>query len=86
MRTTDNKVFVMQSYATEVDKSLTWFTLSGLGGKLKLPSGWKFEAKKLTQDLTVDSRNADGMAHIIRDDLHNVYEGCGFDAACNYVP
>jgi hypothetical protein len=26
-----------------------------------------------------------GIPHIIRDDLHDVYEGCGFDATCNYV-
>jgi len=36
--------------------------------------------------LTVDPRNADGVAHIIRDDLHDIYEGCGFDAACNHAP
>ena len=42
--------------------------------------------KKLMKDLTIDPRNANGVAHIVRDDHHNVYEGCGFDNACNYVP
>jgi len=86
MRTADTKVYVMQSYATEVDRELTFDKLPGLGSKLKLPAGWTFEAKKLNRDLTVDPRNADGVAHIVRDELHNVYEGCGFDQACNYVP
>jgi hypothetical protein len=86
IRTPEGKAWVMQSYATEVDKDLTFARLPQLGSKLKLPSGWKFEAKLLTKALTVDPRNAQGVAHIIRDDLHNVYEGCGFDAACSYVP
>ena len=76
----------MQSYASEVDPKLSFDQLSQLGSRLKLPAGWTFEAKTLDQDLTVDPRNANGLAHIIRDELHNVYEGCGFDAACNYVP
>lgn len=86
MRTPEGKTYVMQSYATEVDKDLAFAQLPQLGGKLKLPAGWKFEAMTLTKDLTVDPRKANGTAHIVRDDLHNVYEGCGFDAACNYVP
>jgi hypothetical protein len=69
-----------------VDKDLSFDQLKDLGSKLKLPQGWKFEAKQLTKDLTVDPRNSNGVAHIVRDDLHDVYEGCGFDKACNYVP
>ncbi len=76
----------MQSYATEVDKNLTINNLPQLATKLKLPDGWAFETKTLEKDLTIDPRKAEGVAHIIRDDLHNVYEGCGFDAACDYVP
>lgn len=68
-------------------KDLTFEQLPQLGSKLKnLPKGWKFETKVLTKDLTIDPRKAKGVAHIIRDELHDVYEGCGFDAACNYVP
>jgi len=86
MRTPDNKTYVMQSYGNEVDKSLSIAQLPKLGGRLQLPAGWKFEARTLTKDLTVAPVNANGMAHIIRDDLQNVYEGCGFDRACNYIP
>jgi hypothetical protein len=87
LRAPDGKVWVMQSYASEIDPSLTIDQLPNLGGKLKsLPAGWAFQAKTLDQDLTVDPRNAGGLAHIVRDELHDVYEGCGFDAACNFVP
>jgi hypothetical protein len=43
-------------------------------------------AKMLGHDLTVDTGDADGVAHIIRDDLHNVYKGIGFDAAYDLAP
>lgn len=80
------KTWVMQSYSTEVDSELTLDQLPELRGKLKLPPGWTFEEQRLSKDLTVDPRNNYGTAHIVRDDLHNVYEGCGFDTACSYVP
>jgi hypothetical protein len=86
MRAPGGKTYVMQSYATEVDKGLTFAQLPQLGSKLTMPDGWKFETKQLTKDLTIDPRKAKGTAHIIRDNFHNVYEGCGFDAACSYVP
>lgn len=87
MRSPDKKAWVMQSYATEVDKTLTFDKLRGLAKQLKLPKGWTFEAVTLTKDLTIDPRRApDSKAHIIRDNLHNVYEGCGFDGACDFVP
>jgi hypothetical protein len=76
----------MQSYASEVAPTLSRDQLPQRGARLKLPPGWTFDVKTLDQDLIVDPRKADGVAHIIRDDLPNVYEGCGFDAACNFVP
>ncbi len=57
-----------------------------LASKLKLPDGFKFEIKTLTRDLSIDTRNANGLAHIIRDNLHDIYQGCGFDNACSYIP
>lgn len=83
----DGKTWVMQSYATEVDRSLTFDQLPQLGSKLKLPAGFRFEAKTLTKDLTINPTDVPNhTAHIMRDDLHNVYEGCGFDNACSYIP
>ncbi len=86
LRSPDGKTWVMQSYATEVDKDLSFDQLSNLASKLKLPDGFQFEVKKLTKDLTIDLRKANDVAHIIRDNLHDIYGGCGFDAACNYIP
>jgi hypothetical protein len=87
LRSPDGKTWVMQSYATEVDKDLTYDQLSQLASKLKqLPAGWKFEVKTLDKDLTIEPGKARNVAHIVRDELHDVYEGCGFDKACNYMP
>jgi hypothetical protein len=87
LRDPSGKTWVMQSYATEVEPKLTFGQLAQLVGKLKLPEGYKFEVKTLTSDLTINPTEVpDNTAHIIRDDLHNVYEGCGFDTACNYTP
>jgi len=82
----DGKTWVMLSYTTEVAPDLSLDHLSTLASKLKLPDGFKFEIKTLTRDLSIDLRNADGLAHIIRDNLHDIYQGCGFDNACNYIP
>lgn len=86
LRSPGGNTWVMQSYTTEVDAELTYEQLPELASKLNLPAGWTFEAKRLSKNLTVDPRNNYGMAHIVRDDLHNVYAGCGFDTACSYVP
>jgi hypothetical protein len=86
LRSPDGKTWVMQSYTTEVDKDLSFDQLSNLASELKLPDGFKFEVKTLTRDLTIDPRKADDVAHIIRDNLHDIYGGCGFDGACNYIP
>jgi len=87
MRTNDGKTYVMQSYATEIDPTLTIDQLPELGAKLKnMPEGWTYETKVLDRDLTIEPGKAGKVAHIIRDELHNVYEGCGFDAACSFVP
>ena len=58
-----------------------------LGAKLKLPAGWKYEVKTLDRDFTLAPPASTGyLAHAIADDLQNVYQGCGFDDACNYNP
>jgi hypothetical protein len=62
IHTTNKKTYVMQSYATEVDKNLAFDQLPKLGDKLKLPSGWSFESKTLARDLTIDPRKANGVA------------------------
>ena len=77
----------MQAYTNLVDKSLTEAGLRDLGSKLKLPAGWKYEVKTLDRDFTFAPPERTGyLAHAIVDDLQNVYQGCGFDDACSYVP
>jgi hypothetical protein len=75
----------MQSYAGEADKHLTFVRLPQLGRELKLPNGYKFEAVTLTKELTIVPLRANGVEHIVRDDLHDEYEGCGFALACDYI-
>lgn len=72
LRDPQGHVWVMQSYATEVDPALSIGQLPHLGGRLTLPKGRTFETKVLDRDLTIDPRRSGGVAHIVRDALHNV--------------
>jgi hypothetical protein len=86
LRTPEGKVWVLQVYTKAKDPTLSMETLDQLGKKIQLPEGWKFEIKVLDKDLSLQPRRADGEAYIMRDNLGNTYMGCGFDAACSYVP
>jgi hypothetical protein len=79
-------VYVMQAYTNHVEKSLDEKKLGDLGTMLKLPAGWTFKVKTLDKDLTIDPRNSKDVAHIVQDNILDTYEGCGFDATCNYTP
>ena len=86
LRTPEGKVWVLQVFTKDKDPTLSIDTLDQLGSKIQLPDGWKFERKVLDMDLSLQPRRADGSAYIMRDNLGNTYMGCGFDAACSYVP
>ncbi len=87
LRDPDGKAWIMQAYTNLVDKTLTAADLPKLGGKLKVAPGWKYEVKTLDQDLTYIPPASTGyLTHAVADDLQNVYQGCGFDDACNYIP
>lgn len=86
VRTPEGKVWVLQVYGHEVDPTLSIETMDLLGSKLKLPEGWKFEVKVLEKDLAIEPRRSGGIAHIMRDNLTNTYQACGYDDACSYVP
>ncbi len=75
--------WVMQAYSLIVDPNLTYDALASLGSKLKLPPGWKFRVKVLDEDLTI--RAVNGIAHIMQDDLENIYDLCG-GGSSNYKP
>jgi len=87
LRDPDGKTWIMQAYTNLVDKTLTAAGLPKLGSKLKLAPGWKYEVKTLDRDLTYIPPASTGyLTHAVADDLQNVYQGCGFDDACNYIP
>jgi hypothetical protein len=79
-------VYVMQSYTDHFEKGLTMEKLADLGSMLSLPAGWSYKVKVLDADLTIAPPAPEYTAHSIVDNFANVYAGCGFDAACNYVP
>jgi hypothetical protein len=79
-------VYVMQSYTNHVDKGLTMAQLPQLGHVLKLPEGWTYTTKVLDRDLIIAPPSPNYTAHTTVDNVLNVYAGCGFDTACNYIP
>jgi hypothetical protein len=66
----DGKVYIMQSYSTEV-KDLTLEKLKDLKSQLKLPKGWTYRARLLTEELNVPIPQ--GLATVIQDDFYNSY-------------
>lgn len=89
LRAPEGKVYVMQAYTTAANPTLSYDQLPQLGSKMeKLPTGWKYETKTLDKDLVFDVRKATpyGLKHLTLDEFENVYLGCGFDSACNYLP
>jgi hypothetical protein len=66
-----NQVYIMQSYSQEVDPNLKMVDLPNLGNKLKLPPGWTYRTRILTETLNLSSN---GQATITQDDLKNTYQ------------
>lgn len=67
----DGQRWVMQTFSQIVDANLTIDDLAGLGERLNLPRGWRYETRTLTEPLSVDTTNRD--AHVTQDDLANSY-------------
>ena len=70
----DGEVFVMQSFSLRLDPALGEGDLARLSTWLDLPDGWRFRAERLDEDMEVLS-NPDSLAHVLHDDLDNVYLG-----------
>jgi len=66
-------VYVMQSYAQIVDKTLTYKQLPSLASKLQLPSGWSYSTKTLQQELRLDTTST-GVAYVVNDNLADSYQ------------
>jgi hypothetical protein len=63
--------WVMQTWSQAVDTKLGLQDLPGLGRRLNLPEGWRYETRVLTERLSVDTSTQD--AHVMQDDLTNTY-------------
>jgi hypothetical protein len=61
----------MQSWSQQVDPTLEESDLSGLGERLELPDGWTFRSLTLTEELRVETVEADAV--VLQDDLRNSY-------------
>lgn len=64
--------YIMQSYSVEVDSRLDESGLKGLGSRLSLPIGWRYEVRELKSDLTVC--NTGRTAEVLQDSLKNTYQ------------
>ena len=71
LEASDGSRYVMQAYAQIVDKTLDYAALPALGGKLKLPSGWRYSSMVPEKDLVL---GAAGKATVIQDELENTYQ------------
>jgi len=67
----DGNEYVMQSYAQIVDPNLMYKDLPGLASELRLPPGWGYFTRTLTQELQL---NSNGLATVVNDDLANSYQ------------
>lgn len=67
----DDRRWVMQTYSQIVDKTLSLDDLPGLGARLRMPAGWRYETRTLSEPLTVDT--SERTAHVLQDELTNSY-------------
>lgn len=64
-------VYTLQAASQEIIKDQKPEDLDSLPEKLKLPEGWTFRARILTEDVIFEIR---GEAHIIQDEYRNTYQ------------
>ena len=67
----DGKRYAMQAYAQMIDKTLSYDDLPGLGARLKLPAGWRYETFAPAADLVLGAK---GEAIIVQDNLDDTYQ------------
>jgi hypothetical protein len=67
----DGKKYVMQTYSQQIDPKLGESDLVGLAARLKLPTGWTYSFRVLTESLRVVT--VDQPAQVLQDDLMNSY-------------
>lgn len=67
----DGKSYAMQAYSQIKDPTLTERRLNSLDQRLALPDGWRFEVRRLAQDLTLSTV---GQTTVLQDELENTYQ------------
>jgi hypothetical protein len=67
----DGTTYVMQSYSLAVDPTLTKADLPALGARLRLPDGWRYRVRQLSEEWSL---HVDGEARVVQDDLDNTYQ------------
>ncbi len=67
----DGERYAMQAYAQMIDKTLSYDDLPGLGARLKLPAGWRYETFAPAADLVLGAK---GEAVIVQDNLDDTYQ------------
>ena len=70
--TPNGAAYVMIYYALIVDPNLERKDLAGLGSRLKLHSGWKYQARALESPLDVATKNKEAV--MLQDELQNSYQ------------
>jgi len=63
--------WVMQTWSQVVDPNLSRADLPKLGERLKLPDGWSYQPRVLTEELRIDTTSR--AAQVTQDDLTNSY-------------
>jgi len=64
-------VYVMQTYSRIVNPKLSESDLPGLASQLKMPPGWKYQARVPSTDLVMSTT---GVAYVLQDNLENSYQ------------
>lgn len=63
--------WIMQTWSEQKDPTLSQADLPGLGSRLKVPAGWKYEVRTLSSPLQVVTTATS--AQVLQDDLNNSY-------------
>ena len=82
LRSPDGITWVMQTYTDHVDPTLTEAVLPASASGFRCPRVGRTRPRPLDRELTITT---DGLAHIVSDDLANMYQGC-VDGVDNFDP
>ena len=67
----DGTTYLMQTWSTQKDPTLTEAALADLGSRLQLPAGWSYRSRTLDEPLKIVTTTT--KAKVLQDDLGNSY-------------